>query len=167
VLTHTFKLLDNPELEMLGHLQHLQIYEPIYRYLDLTLCPQIEPLAKPDAIHLTQLEQRSGYSRCRLPLLFGSLALFSRELSNHFGLSRPELLCEGLSQQHSNRFHRSRESRSCCACSPIPRPLDRHVDPLVTRALEQPDRAEWAIDQHPLTQAFRMRGAPPGSQPAR
>jgi AraC-like DNA-binding protein len=166
VLTHTFKLLDNPELEMLGQLQHLQIDDLIYRNLALILCPQIETLAKPDAIqigqreriledllewaranlhqpiNLTQLEQRSGYSRRSLQLVFqqrfgcgpiqwirrqrleqarqallhpepddsvgriaarygfSSLAVFSRDFSNHFGLRPSELLREGLSQQN-------------------------------------------------------------------
>jgi AraC-like DNA-binding protein len=128
----------------LGHLQHLQIDDPIYRNLALILCPQIETLAKPDAINLTQLEQRSGYSRRSLQLVFqqrfgcgpiqwirrqrleqarqallhpepddsvgriaarygfSSLAVFSREFSNHFGLRPSELLREGLSQQHSD-----------------------------------------------------------------
>ena len=168
VLTHTFKLLDNPELEMLGHLQHLQLDDLIYRNLALILCPKLETVAQSDAIqlgqrerifedllewaranlhqpiNLTQLEQRSGYSRrslqhafqqrfgcgpiqwirhqrldqARQALLhpepddsvgriaarygFSSLAMFSRDFSNHFGLRPSELLREGFSQQRSD-----------------------------------------------------------------
>jgi AraC-like DNA-binding protein len=94
VLSHTFSLLDNPELEMLGHLQHLQLDDLIYRNLALILCPQLENLSQNDSalrgqrerifedllewaranldqpINLTQLEQRSGYSRRSLQLVF-------------------------------------------------------------------------------------------------
>lgn len=94
VLSHTFSLLDHPELEMLGDLQHLQLDDLIYRNLALLLCPQLERLAQNDPIqrgqrerifedllewaranldqpiHLTQLEERSGYSRRSLQLVF-------------------------------------------------------------------------------------------------
>jgi AraC-like DNA-binding protein len=94
VLSHTFSLLDHPELEMLGHLQHLQIDDLIYRNLALLLCPQLEAISQHDSIqrgqrerifedllewarenldqpiNLTQLEQRSGYSRRSLQLVF-------------------------------------------------------------------------------------------------
>jgi AraC-like DNA-binding protein len=168
VLTNTFKLLDNPELEMLGYLQHLQIDDLIYRNLALILCPQLEKLARDDAfqvgqrerifedllewaranlhqpISLTQLEQRSGYSRRSLQLVFqqrfgcgpiqwirrqrleqarqallhpepddsvgaiaarygfSSLAVFSRDFRNHFGLRPSDLLREGLLQSCSS-----------------------------------------------------------------
>lgn len=94
VLSHVFSMLDYPELEMLGHLQHLQLDDLIYRNLALLLCPQLETLSHEDSlergqrerifedllewaranlhkpINLTQLEQRSGYSRRSLQLAF-------------------------------------------------------------------------------------------------
>lgn len=94
LLTKTFSLLDHPELEASGDLQHLRIDDLIYRTLALLLCPQLETFAQQDPlrrgqrerifeellewarshlhlpISLTDLEQRSGYSRRNLQLVF-------------------------------------------------------------------------------------------------
>jgi len=94
LLTKTFSLLDHPELEASGDLQHLGIDDLIYRNLALLLCPQLETITRQDPlrrsqrerifeellewarshlhapISLTDLEQRSGYSRRNLQLVF-------------------------------------------------------------------------------------------------
>lgn len=94
VLAKTFSLLDHPELETSGDLQHLALDDLIYRNLALLLCPQLETFAQQDplrrtqrerifeellewarahlhgAISLSDLEQRSGYSRRNLQLVF-------------------------------------------------------------------------------------------------
>lgn len=94
VLEKTFSLLDHPELQGSGDLQHLQIDDLIYRTLALLLFPQLERLSNTqDArsagrervfedllewiqanvrhpLNLSQLEQRSGYSRRNLQLAF-------------------------------------------------------------------------------------------------
>lgn len=94
VLAQTFSLLDHPELQGLGDLNHLQIDDLIYRTLALLLFPQLERLSNTkdprsagrervfeellewiqanvrQPINLSQLEQRSGYSRRNLQLAF-------------------------------------------------------------------------------------------------
>jgi AraC-like DNA-binding protein len=94
VLAKTFSLLDHPELETSGDLQHLALDDLIYRNLALLLCPQLETFTQQDplrrtqrerifeellewarahlhgAISLSDLEQRSGYSRRNLQLVF-------------------------------------------------------------------------------------------------
>ncbi|MBD2422146.1 AraC family transcriptional regulator [Cyanobium sp. FACHB-13342] len=95
-LRRAFALVDAPELEAAGELTALQLDDLIYRILALALCPQLERqtgrsqqrseglsrelifeellewiqanLHAP--INLTQLEQRSGYSRRNLQLAF-------------------------------------------------------------------------------------------------
>lgn len=95
VLEKTFRLLDHPDLESSGDLQHLGIDDLIYRNLALLLFPNLESLLRNDIspqrsdrervfaellewaeahlhtpINLSQLEQRSGYSRRNLQLAF-------------------------------------------------------------------------------------------------
>lgn len=94
VLTKAFSLLDHPELETLGALPHLQLDDLIYRTLALLLCPQLDGLGQEapeplngrerafanlvewaranlhQPINLSQLEERSGYSRRSLQLAF-------------------------------------------------------------------------------------------------
>ena len=94
VLTSAFRMLDHPELEALGTLRHLQLDDLIYRNLALLLCPQLDVLGQESSddrscrernfddllewiranlhhrISLSQLEQRSGYSRRSLQLAF-------------------------------------------------------------------------------------------------
>ena len=94
VLTSAFRMLDHPELEALGSLQHLQLDDLIYRNLALLLCPQLEVICRQTSeqrscreqvfedllewiranlhqpIKLSQLEQQSGYSRRSLQLAF-------------------------------------------------------------------------------------------------
>lgn len=94
VLMQTFSLLDHPELHDSGDLNHLQIDDLIYRTLALLLFPQLEHLSNTQdtrsagrervfedllewiqahvrqPINLSQLEQRSGYSRRNLQLAF-------------------------------------------------------------------------------------------------
>jgi AraC-like DNA-binding protein len=109
VLAKTFSLLDHPELETSGDLQHLALDDLIYRNLALLLCPQLETFTQQDplrrtqrerifeellewarahlhgAISLSDLEQRSGYSRRNLQLVFqqrfgcGPIQLVRRE----------------------------------------------------------------------------------------
>ena len=95
-LRRAFALLDAPELQARGDLEVLQIDDLIYRILALALCPQLqrqdqqgrrrgEGLSRAlifkellewiganlqSPINLTQLEQRSGYSRRNLQLAF-------------------------------------------------------------------------------------------------
>ncbi|MFO8237676.1 MAG: AraC family transcriptional regulator [Prochlorococcaceae cyanobacterium] len=94
ILRGSIRFLDHPEQETDGTLQVLQIDDLIYRILALLLCPNLEqPPARTPApscgrerifeellewirahlhtpINLTQLEQRSGYSRRTLQLAF-------------------------------------------------------------------------------------------------
>lgn len=96
VLEQSFRLLDQPELESSGDLQHLGIDDLIYRNLALLLFPKLETLLRSEdgeaprsdrervfeellewveanlhtPINLSQLELRSGYSRCNLQLVF-------------------------------------------------------------------------------------------------
>jgi AraC-like DNA-binding protein len=94
VLTQAFTLLDHPELEGMGILQHLPLDDLIYRTLAMLLCPGLESLGSPGSrqrgdreqvfdelvewarvnlrtpISLSQLEERSGYSRRHLQLSF-------------------------------------------------------------------------------------------------
>ena len=94
VLEQGFTLLDHPELESSGDLEHLGIDELIYRTLALLLCPRLEKLLQKGAdqrtsreqifeevvewaranlhqpIKLSELENRSGYSRRNLQLAF-------------------------------------------------------------------------------------------------
>lgn len=94
VLYKTFSLLDHPELQKIGDLDHLQIDDLIYRNLALLLCPRLEQLSQvqqqglsgrervfedllewilanlQQPLNLSQLEQRSGYSRRNLQLAF-------------------------------------------------------------------------------------------------
>ena len=95
-LRRAFALVDAHELEAAGELLALQIDDLIYRILALALCPQLERQAERSQqrtdglsrelifeellewiqanlhtpINLTQLEQRSGYSRRNLQLAF-------------------------------------------------------------------------------------------------
>ena len=95
-LRQSFVLLDAPELEAGGDLNLLQVDDLIYRILALALCPQLERQVRHPGQHadglsrelifeellewiqanlqtpinLTQLEQRSGYSRRNLQLAF-------------------------------------------------------------------------------------------------
>lgn len=95
-LRASFGLLDAPELEAAGEMALLQIDDLIYRILALALCPQLEQQGPEHPagaerlsrelifeellewiraqlhtpINLTQLEQRSGYSRRNLQLAF-------------------------------------------------------------------------------------------------
>ena len=92
-LRRAFALLDAPELQARGDLEVLQIDDLIYRILALALCPQLEQRGSghgeglsrelifeellewiganlQSPINLTQLEQRSGYSRRNLQLAF-------------------------------------------------------------------------------------------------
>jgi AraC-like DNA-binding protein len=96
LLCKQFALLDEPALEHAIYLRYLQIDDLIYRTLALLLCPGLDavlqagphdPVAASreriledllewmsahlsEPISLTQLEQRSGYSRRNLQLLF-------------------------------------------------------------------------------------------------
>ena len=94
VLRQTFRLLDHPELERAGGLDHLRVDDLIYRNLALLLFPRLESLLQSgsprrsareqifndlvewalDNLHtpisLSQLEARSGYSRRNLQLAF-------------------------------------------------------------------------------------------------
>jgi AraC-like DNA-binding protein len=94
VLRQTLRLLDHPELELTGDLDHLRVDDLIYRNLALLLFPRLEALIQTDdrkrsererifddvlewtlanlhrPISLSQLEQRSGYSRRNLQLAF-------------------------------------------------------------------------------------------------
>jgi AraC-like DNA-binding protein len=96
-LRRAFALVDAPELEARGDLMLLQIDDLIYRMLALALCPQLDRVDRQASqqneglsrqgifeellewiqanlhtpISLTQLEQRSGYSRRNLQLAFG------------------------------------------------------------------------------------------------
>lgn len=95
-LRRAFALVDTPELEAHGSLGVLQIDDLIYRVLALALCPQLERVESQSSqpghglsrqrifeellewiqanlaapISLTQLEERSGYSRRNLQLAF-------------------------------------------------------------------------------------------------
>ncbi len=93
-LKRTFELLDQPLLEQTGDLRLLRLDDLIYRNLALLLCPKLEKLIQADPAHrtsreqifddllewsrahlhtpinLSQLEQRSGYSRRNLQLAF-------------------------------------------------------------------------------------------------
>ncbi|MEX0588225.1 MAG: AraC family transcriptional regulator [Cyanobium sp.] len=95
-LRRAFALLDAPELQASGDLSLLLIDDLIYRILALALCPQLEHQAQRSRqnsdglsrvqifekllewiqanlhtpINLTQLEQRSGYSRRNLQMAF-------------------------------------------------------------------------------------------------
>lgn len=114
-LRRAFALLDAPELQARGDLEVLQIDDLIYRILALALCPQLDGgegkglsreliledllewiganLQSP--INLTQLEQRSGYSRRNLQLAFsqrfgcGPIQWVRRQ---RLGLARQHLL---------------------------------------------------------------------------
>ena len=114
-LRRAFALLDAPELQARGDLAVLQIDELIYRILALALCPQLDGgegkglsrelifedllewiganLQSP--INLSQLEQRSGYSRRNLQLAFsqrfgcGPIQWIRRQ---RLGLARQHLL---------------------------------------------------------------------------
>jgi AraC-like DNA-binding protein len=114
-LRRAFALLDAPELQARGDLEVLQIDDLIYRILALALCPQLDGgegkglsreliledllewiganLQSP--INLTQLEQRSGYSRRNLQLAFskrfgcGPIQWIRRQ---RLGLARQHLL---------------------------------------------------------------------------
>lgn len=95
ILRRCFALLDEPELEPVGELHHLQVDDLIYRALALLLCPSLERLIADqgspagmgreqifedllnwieshisEPINLTALEQRTGYSRRNLQLAF-------------------------------------------------------------------------------------------------
>jgi len=94
ILIQSFSMLDHPELESSGDLDHLGIDELIYRTLALLLCPRLETLLQSDTkprspreqifeevvewarahlhqpINLSDLEKRSGYSRRNLQLAF-------------------------------------------------------------------------------------------------
>ena len=114
-MRRAFALLDAPELQARGDLEVLQIDDLIYRILALALCPQLDGgegkglsreliledllewiganLQSP--INLTQLEQRSGYSRRNLQLAFsqrfgcGPIQWVRRQ---RLGLARQHLL---------------------------------------------------------------------------
>ena len=114
-LRRAFALLDAPELQARGDLEVLQIDDLIYRILALALCPQLDGgeekglsrelifedllewiganLQSP--INLSQLEQRSGYSRRNLQLAFsqrfgcGPIQWIRRQ---RLGLARQHLL---------------------------------------------------------------------------
>ena len=114
-MRRAFALLDAPELQARGDLEVLQIDDLIYRILALALCPQLDGgegkglsreliledllewiganLQSP--INLTQLEQRSGYSRRNLQLAFskrfgcGPIQWIRRQ---RLGLARQHLL---------------------------------------------------------------------------
>jgi len=94
ILIQSFSMLDHPELESSGDLDHLGVDELIYRTLALLLCPRLETLLQSDMkprspreqifeevvewarahlrqpINLSDLEKRSGYSRRNLQLAF-------------------------------------------------------------------------------------------------
>jgi AraC-like DNA-binding protein len=94
ILHGAIRFLDHPEQDLDGALQVLQIDDLIYRTLALLLCPGLvqQPARTPEQnggrqrifeellewirahlhtpINLTQLEQRSGYSRRSLQLVF-------------------------------------------------------------------------------------------------
>ncbi len=125
-LRRSFSLLDAPELEAAGHLNLLQIDDLIYRILALGLCPQLDAQHQRSSgqgdrlsrelifeellewiqahlnspINLTQLEQRSGYSRRNLQLAFnqrfgcGPIQWIRRQ---RLDLARQQLLNPGTS----------------------------------------------------------------------
>ena len=97
ILRRSLSLLDEPTLEARGELSLLQIDDLIYRTLAMLLCPKLERLSLEEQasevappgrqrifeellewiqahisqpINLTMLEQRSGYSRRNLQLVF-------------------------------------------------------------------------------------------------
>jgi len=117
-MRRAFALLDAPELQASGDLEVLQIDDLIYRILALALCPQLEQRGSGQGeglsrelifeellewiganlqspINLTQLEQRSGYSRRNLQLAFsqrfgcGPIQWVRRQ---RLGLARQHLL---------------------------------------------------------------------------
>jgi AraC-like DNA-binding protein len=94
VLHQSFRLLDHPDLRRTGDLDLLNIDDLIYRTLALLLCPNLAQITQTDPtvrssreqifddllewsranlhtpINLSQLEERSGYSRRNLQLAF-------------------------------------------------------------------------------------------------
>jgi AraC-like DNA-binding protein len=94
VLRQSFRLLDHPSLHKTGDLDLLNIDDLIYRTLALLLCPNLAQITQSDPtvrssreqifddllewsranlhtpINLSQLEERSGYSRRHLQLAF-------------------------------------------------------------------------------------------------
>jgi AraC-like DNA-binding protein len=117
-MRRAFALLDAPELQARGDLEVLQLDDLIYRILALALCPQLEQRGSghgeglsrelifeellewiganlQSPISLTQLEQRSGYSRRNLQLAFsqrfgcGPIQWVRRQ---RLGLARQHLL---------------------------------------------------------------------------